>query len=225
MASAPPRTIRRNMACDGFRVMALKDVTMCIDKSEFVAPMRPSGSGKPTLLHLVAAMEKPSHGEIRILGVDLSSLDHRGIALWRNVHIGFVFQSFNLIQVLTAIEKRSTHSETDRFEQRQRLEHAEAALVGLEHRTHLFPLQVSGGQEQTVVIARALATDPNLTLADELLDVAAADDALSAFPAEPAVRPDRCDGHTGSPCRKFRRANITSKKENSWLPRAAMFEG
>jgi len=111
--------------------MALKDVTFRIDKGEFVALMGPSGSGKFTQLHLAAAMEKPSDGEFRILGVDPISLDHREIALWRNVPIGFVFQSFDLIPVLTAIEKRRTHSEADGFEQRQRLEHAKAARVGL----------------------------------------------------------------------------------------------
>lgn len=176
--------LTKEHARDGFRVTALKDVTIRIDKGEFVALMGPSGSGKSTLLHLVAAMENPTRGEIRVLGVDPVSLDDREIALWRNVHIGFVFQSFNLIPVLTAIENVELPLKLTDLNKSQRLEHAKTALklVGLEDRMDHFPRQMSGGQEQRVAIARALVTDPNLILADEPtgnLDAASAADVLA----------------------------------------------
>src|SRR5579862_8698435 len=131
--------------------------------------MGPSGSGKSTLLHLAAAMEKPTGGEIRVLGVDPGSMEDREIAFWRNVNIGFVFQSFNLIPVLTAVENVELPLKLTNLNKSQRLEHAETALklVGLEERMHHFPRQMSGGQEQRVAIARALVTDPSLILADE----------------------------------------------------------
>lgn len=146
--------------------------------------MGPSGSGKSTLLHLVAAMEKPTGGEIRVLGADPNSLDDREIAIWRNVHIGFVFQSFNLIPVLIAIENVGLPLKLTNLNKRQRLEHAQTALklVGLGDRLHHFPRQMSGGQEQRVAIAWALVTDPSLILADEPtgnLDAASANDVLT----------------------------------------------
>lgn len=169
---------------DGFRVFALKDVTIRIEGGEFVALMGPSGSGKSSLLHLVAAMDKPTRGELQVLGTDPSSLDDHEIAYWRNVHIGFVFQSFNLIPVLTAIENVELPLKLTNLNRQQRLEHAETALnlVGLSDRVHHFPQQMSGGQEQRVAIARALATDPDLILADEPtgnLDAASAKEVLT----------------------------------------------
>lgn len=169
---------------DGFRVFALKDVTIRIEGGEFVALMGPSGSGKSSLLHLVAAMDKPTRGELQVLGTDPSSLDDHEIAYWRNVHIGFVFQSFNLIPVLTAIENVELPLKLTNLSRQQRLEHAETALklVGLSDRVHHFPQQMSGGQEQRVAIARALATDPDLILADEPtgnLDAASAKEVLT----------------------------------------------
>lgn len=169
---------------DGFNVFALKDVTIRIERGEFVALMGPSGSGKSSLLHLVAAMDKPTRGELQVLGTDPSSMDDQQIALWRNVHIGFVFQSFNLIPVLTAIENVELPLKLTNLSREQRREHAETALklVGLSDRVHHFPRQMSGGQEQRVAIARALATDPDLILADEPtgnLDAASANEVLS----------------------------------------------
>jgi len=169
---------------DGFRVFALKDVTIRIERGEFVALMGPSGSGKSSLLHLVAAMDRPTRGELEVLGADPTSLDDHEIAFWRNVHIGFVFQSFNLIPVLTAIENVELPLKLTKLNKHQRLEHAETALklVGLSDRVHHFPRQMSGGQEQRVAIARALATDPDLILADEPagnLDAASANEVLA----------------------------------------------
>lgn len=176
--------LTKEHARDGFRVTALKDVNISIDKGEFVTLMGPSGSGKSTLLHIVAAMEKPTQGEIRVLGVEPSSLGDREIARWRNIHVGFVFQSFNLIPVLTAIENVELPLKLTGLNQSQRLDHAKTALklVGLEDRMDHFPRQMSGGQEQRVAIARALVTDPNLILADEPtgnLDADSANDVLT----------------------------------------------
>lgn len=169
---------------DGFSIFALKDVTLRIERGEFVALMGPSGSGKSSLLHLVAAMDKPTRGELQVLGINPSSLDDREVAFWRSLHIGFVFQSFNLIPVLTAIENVELPLKLTNLTRQQRVEHAETALqlVGLSDRVHHFPRQLSGGQEQRVAVARALATDPDLILADEPtgnLDAASANEVLT----------------------------------------------
>ena len=154
---------------DEFHVLALKDVDITISRGEFVALMGPSGSGKSTLLHLIAAMDRPTDGEILVLGQDLRSFSDRSIAHWRNAHIGFIFQSFNLIPVLSAIENVELPLKLTNLKKKERMEHAETALklVGLGDRLHHLPRQLSGGQEQRVAIARAIVTDPDLILADE----------------------------------------------------------
>ena len=169
---------------DEFHVMALDSANIEINRGDFVALMGPSGSGKSTLLHLIAAMDKPSDGQIEVLGVNLRQLNDKQIAHWRNEHIGFVFQSFNLIPVLTALENVELPLKLTRLNKKERLEHAETALklVGLGDRLGHLPKQLSGGQEQRVAIARALVTDPDLLLADEPtgnLDAAAAEDILT----------------------------------------------
>jgi len=168
---------------DEFHVVALKDVSLQIAKGEFVALMGPSGSGKSTLLHLVAAMDRPTSGSIRVLGHNLTELSEREIAHWRNEHVGFVFQQFNLIPVLTALENVELPLKLTNLNKAERLEHAATALklVGLGDRLRHFPRQLSGGQEQRVAIARAIATDPALLLADEPtgnLDAASAQEIL-----------------------------------------------
>jgi putative ABC transport system ATP-binding protein len=154
---------------DEFHVVALKDVDIRIAKGEFVALMGPSGSGKSTLLHLIAAMDRATGGEILVLGENLRKLNDRAIAHWRNEHIGFVFQSFNLIPVLTAIENVELPLKLTNLKKKERMEHAATALklVGLDERMRHLPRQLSGGQEQRVAIARAIVTDPDLILADE----------------------------------------------------------
>ena len=154
---------------DEFHVVALQDVDVEIRKGEFIALMGPSGSGKSTLLHLIAAMDKPTAGEILVLGENLRALSDNQIARWRNRHIGFIFQSFNLIPVLTAVENVELPLKLTSLNRKERLEHAATALklVGLEDRMKHFPRQLSGGQEQRVAIARAIVTDPDLILADE----------------------------------------------------------
>ena len=163
------KKLGREYTRDEFRVVALKDASLEIHKGEFVALMGPSGSGKSTLLYLIAAMERPSEGSLLVLGQDLNDLDDNEIASWRNTHIGFVFQSFNLIPVLTAIENVELPLKLTNLSKKERIEHAETALklVGLGDRLKHFPRQLSGGQEQRVAIARALVTDPDLILADE----------------------------------------------------------
>jgi putative ABC transport system ATP-binding protein len=154
---------------DEFHVVALKDANLEVRKGDFVALMGPSGSGKSTLLHLIAAMDRPTDGEILVLGKNLRSLSDRAIAHWRNEHIGFVFQSFNLIPVLSAIENVELPLKLTSLKKRERMDHAETALklVGLGDRLNHLPRQLSGGQEQRVAIARAIVTDPDLILADE----------------------------------------------------------
>jgi putative ABC transport system ATP-binding protein len=161
--------LRKEFVRDEFHVVALKDANIEIQKGEFVALMGPSGSGKSTLLHLIAAMDRATDGEILVLGENLRALTDREIAHWRNVHIGFVFQSFNLIPVLTAIENVELPLKLTSLKKKERMEHAATALklVGLGDRLTHLPKQLSGGQEQRVAIARAIVTDPDLILADE----------------------------------------------------------
>jgi putative ABC transport system ATP-binding protein len=169
---------------DQFEVTALKGASIEIHKGDFVALMGPSGSGKSTLLYLIAAMERPTGGRIEVLGQDLRALSDQQVARWRNMHIGFIFQSFNLIPVLTAIENVELPLLLTNLNKRERREHATTALqlVGLGDRLTHLPKQLSGGQEQRVAIARALVTDPDLILADEPtgnLDAQSATDVLN----------------------------------------------
>jgi putative ABC transport system ATP-binding protein len=178
------RSLTKEFVRDEFHVVALKDVSLEIRKGEFIALMGPSGSGKSTLLHLIAAMDRPSGGEIRVLGHNLRELNERQIAHWRNEHVGFIFQQFNLIPVLTAMENVELPLKLTNLKKAARAEHAATALklVGLGDRMHHFPRQLSGGQEQRVAIARAIVTDPALILADEPtgnLDAASAQEVLT----------------------------------------------
>jgi putative ABC transport system ATP-binding protein len=178
------RRLTKEFIRDEFHVVALEDVDVEVHRGEFVALMGPSGSGKSTLLHLVAAMDYASDGEITVLGKNLRSLTDREIARWRNENIGFVFQTFNLIPVLTALENVELPLKLTSLKKRERLEHATTALklVGLGDRLRHFPRQLSGGQEQRVAIARAIVTDPKLILADEPtgnLDAASAEEVLT----------------------------------------------
>lgn len=178
------RGLTKEFTRDEFHVIALKDVDIQVHKGEFVALMGPSGSGKSTLLHLIAAMDRPSRGEILVLGQDLRALSDREIAHWRNTHIGFIFQAFNLIPVLTALENVELPLKLTNLSKKERLEHATTALqlVGLGDRLKHYPRQLSGGQEQRVAIARAIVTDPDLILADEPtgnLDAASAQEVLT----------------------------------------------
>jgi putative ABC transport system ATP-binding protein len=165
-------------------VLALDKVQVSVEPGEFVALMGPSGSGKSTLLHLIAGMDKPTDGRLLVLGEEPALLPESTLARWRNNHLGFIFQAFNLIPVLTALENVELPLKLTRLSRRQRRENAATALklVGLEDRLDHFPRQLSGGQEQRVAIARAIVTDPDLILADEPtgnLDAASAREILS----------------------------------------------
>jgi len=178
------KDLTKEFARDQFRIVALQGANMTVGRGEFVALMGPSGSGKSTLLHLIAAMDRPTGGEIRVLGENLRQLNDGAIARWRNAHIGFVFQSFNLIPVLTALENVELPLKLTKLSRADRVAHARKALelVGLGDRLDHTPRQLSGGQEQRVAIARAIVTDPDLILADEPtgnLDAASAREVLT----------------------------------------------
>jgi len=154
---------------DGEEVVALERATLDIGEGEFLALMGPSGSGKTTLLNIIAGIDRATSGEVEIAGTRISRMTDRDLTHWRNQHIGFVFQSFNLIPVLTAFENVELPLLLTSLSRQRRREQVETALrlVGLSDRVKHFPRQLSGGQEQRVAIARAIATDPTLLLADE----------------------------------------------------------
>jgi len=150
-------------------VTALDDVSLDIAAGEFVALMGPSGSGKSTLLHIIAGIDCPTNGQCVVHGENVGDLAETELASWRNHHIGFVFQTFNLIPVLTAFENVELPLLLTSLTAGVRRAHVEAALelVGLAGRMHHLPRQLSGGEEQRVAIARAMVTDPTLLVADE----------------------------------------------------------
>ncbi|MGO9240006.1 MAG: ABC transporter ATP-binding protein [Bryobacteraceae bacterium] len=177
------RGLTKRFVRDSYEVLALDGADIDVYRGEFIALMGPSGSGKSTLLHLTAAMDRPTSGAITVLGHDLAALTERQIAHWRNVHIGFVFQTFNLIPVLSALENVELPLKLTHLKKGERFQHATTALrlVGLDDRLRHYPRQLSGGQEQRVAIARALVTDPDLLLCDEPtgnLDARSAQDVL-----------------------------------------------
>ena len=154
---------------DGFEVVALDNVTLDIQEGDFFALMGPSGSGKSTLLNLLAGIDRASDGRVEVLGTELATLNESQLAVWRNAHIGYIFQTFNLVPVLTAFENVELPLLLTKLSKAQRRKNVETALelVGLSDRMSHQPRQLSGGQEQRVAIARAIVTDPDLILADE----------------------------------------------------------
>lgn len=154
---------------DAFEVTALDNVSIDIAAGEFVALMGPSGSGKTTLLNMIAAIDRPTSGQLLVLSEDIFLLNDEQTARWRNEHVGYIFQTFNLMPVLTAFENVELPLLLTNLTQQQRRDHVTTALrlVGLGDRMHHLPRQLSGGQEQRVAIARAIVTDPTLIIADE----------------------------------------------------------
>ncbi len=154
---------------DDFVITALHEVDLEIPAGEFFCLMGPSGSGKSTMLHLIAGIDRPTGGKILVMGEDTSSLSEKQLAAWRSENIGYVFQTFNLIPVLTALENVELPLLLTSLSKSERREHARTALevVGLGDRLDHYPRQLSGGQEQRVAIARAIVTDPEILLADE----------------------------------------------------------
>jgi len=163
------RDVTKIFKRDAFEVKALDDVSIEIASGEFLALMGPSGSGKTTLLNMIAAIDRPTSGELLVLGENVFRFSDGQSARWRNEHIGYVFQTFNLIPVLTAFENVELPLLLTKLTTQQRREHVMTALklVGLEDRVNHLPKQLSGGQEQRVAIARAIVSDPTLLLADE----------------------------------------------------------
>ena len=164
-------------------VPVLTDITFNIAAGDFVALMGPSGSGKSTLLNLIAGIDKPDSGTLRVGGIDITALDEAELAGWRARHVGFIFQFYNLMPVLTAFENVELPLLLTDLPARERAEHVTTALamVGLSDRMEHYPSELSGGQQQRVAIARAIITDPTILVADEPtgdLDRASAEDIL-----------------------------------------------
>ena len=153
----------------GQPIPVLMDINLEVGRAEFVSLMGPSGSGKSTLLNLIAGIDHPSSGTIAINGVDIATLDESALADWRAANVGFIFQFYNLMPVLTAYENVELPLLLTNLSRRERKHHVEACLemVGLADRMDHYPNELSGGQQQRVAIARALVTDPTLIVADE----------------------------------------------------------
>jgi len=150
-------------------VPVLQDISFDIGEGEFLALMGPSGSGKSTLLNLIAGIDKVDSGNILVGGIDITTLVETELANWRANHVGFVFQFYNLIPVLTAFENVELPLLLTSLSRKERREHVEMALsaVNLSHRLTHYPAQLSGGEQQRVAIARAIVTDPTILVADE----------------------------------------------------------
>jgi putative ABC transport system ATP-binding protein len=163
------KSVSKTYYRDRIAIPVLRDLSLSIPAGEFVALMGPSGSGKTTLLNLIAGIDRPDSGQVLVAGTDLAGLDESHLARWRARHIGFVFQFYNLLPVLTAAGNVELPLLLTKLSRRERQEHVRTALelVGLADRTDHYPRQLSGGQEQRVAIARALVTDPTVIVADE----------------------------------------------------------
>lgn len=163
------RDLYKEFHRDKITIPVLMGINLDLLVGEFMALMGPSGSGKTTLLNLIAGLDRPTSGTVRVIGQDLGKTSEGELAKWRSHHIGFIFQLYNLIPVLTAYENVELPLTLTRLSKKERREHVEAALevVGLNDRGDHYPRQLSGGQEQRVAIARAISTDPTLLVADE----------------------------------------------------------
>jgi putative ABC transport system ATP-binding protein len=169
MALIELRDVAKSYRRDQIEVPVLDGVTITVPEGDFLGLMGPSGSGKSTLLNLLAGIDRPTRGSVQIGGTNISTMPERALAGWRARHIGFIFQLYNLIPVLTAFENVELPLLLTNLSKKQRRDHVLTALgiVGLSDREKHYPRQLSGGQEQRVAIARAIVTDPTLLLADE----------------------------------------------------------
>ena len=184
MAAVVIRNVHKTFKKEATEIVALNDTSLDIEAGSFLCLMGPSGSGKSTLLNMIAGIDRPTSGEILVDDQDIARLGEADLALWRNHTIGFVFQTFNLIPVLTAFENVELPLLLTKLSKVERRQHVETALslVGLGDRMTHYPRQLSGGQEQRVAIARAIVTDPALILADEPtgdLDAQSAEEVLA----------------------------------------------
>jgi putative ABC transport system ATP-binding protein len=184
MALIELKDVTKTYRRDAIEIPVLERVSISVPEGDFLGLMGPSGSGKSTLLNLLAGIDRPTGGSIRIGDTDISHLSERALAAWRARHIGFIFQLYNLIPVLTAFENVELPLLLTNLSRKQRRDHVMTALgvVDLVDRAKHYPRQLSGGQEQRVAIARAIVTDPALLLADEPtgdLDAKSAGDVLT----------------------------------------------
>ncbi|MCX5850764.1 MAG: ABC transporter ATP-binding protein [Deltaproteobacteria bacterium] len=163
------RNLYKSYHRESLTVPVLHDITFDIADGEFLALMGPSGSGKTTLLNLIAGIDKADSGTIRVGDVDITTLTETELAHWRATHVGFIFQFYNLIPVLRAVENVELPLHLTGLSRAERSEHAEMALqmVNLSHRMDHYPRELSGGEQQRVAIARAIVTDPTILVADE----------------------------------------------------------
>lgn len=154
---------------NSLEIPVLHDITLDVQEGEFLALMGPSGSGKTTLLNLIAGIDRPTNGEVIVAGTNIAKLGESALAKWRSSNVGFVFQFYNLIPVLTAFENVELPLLLTKLSKSERRKHVETTLniVGLGDRMSHYPKQLSGGQEQRVAIARAIVTDPVILVADE----------------------------------------------------------
>ncbi|OGF04715.1 MAG: ABC transporter ATP-binding protein [Candidatus Eisenbacteria bacterium RBG_16_71_46] len=183
MASVEVRNVRKIYQREAERLVVLDGISLEVATGDFVALMGPSGSGKTTLLNLIAGIDQPSSGDVVVGGTEIGRLGGRALAKWRARHIGFIFQLYNLIPVLSALQNVELPLLLLRMSAKERRRRAESALqlVGLGDRLKHLPRQLSGGQEQRVAIARALVSDPEVLVADEPtgdLDRASAEEIL-----------------------------------------------
>ncbi len=163
------RGVSKSYRRDSMAIPVLRDISLDVPEGEFLGLMGPSGSGKTTLLNLIAGIDRPDAGSVAVAGTDVTKLSESEAARWRATHIGFVFQFYNLLPVLTAFENVELPLLLAPLSKAERKKHVETALtlVGLTDRMRHYPRQLSGGQEQRVAIARAIASDPTILVADE----------------------------------------------------------
>jgi len=183
MAVIEVRGVRKDYEKGGQRVPVLDGLDLSVEEGTFVALMGPSGSGKTTLLNLLGGLDRPTSGKVEVHGVDVGALEGRAMEEWRSRNVGFIFQLYHLMPVLTAAENIELPLLLTKLSKNERAKRVKTALdlVGLGDRADHFPRQLSGGQEQRVAIARAVVTDPKVLLADEPtgdLDAASSDEIL-----------------------------------------------
>ena len=163
------KNVEKTYYRDRMPIPVLRNISLDVPEGEYIALMGPSGSGKTTLLNLIAGIDRPDRGQVLVAGTDLSTLGESQLSKWRSRHVGFVFQFYNLLPVLSAAGNVELPLLLTRLSPRERKDHVQAALtlVGLADRMDHSPRQLSGGQEQRVAIARAIVTDPTVIVADE----------------------------------------------------------
>jgi putative ABC transport system ATP-binding protein len=163
------RDVRKIYTRDSQQIVVLDGINLRVPEGEFLALMGPSGSGKTTLLNLIAGIDRPTSGSVVVAGTDVAALSESALAAWRSRNVGFIFQFYNLIPVLNALENVELPLLLTSLSRRERRDRAMIALkvVGLADRSKHYPRQLSGGQEQRVAIARAIVTDPAVLVADE----------------------------------------------------------